>query len=79
MRYEARDILRPVAQRRHRDPDDVDPVQQVLSQSTGPHQLVDVAVGGHDDADVHGDRSHPTDPTQFTMIEHLEELRLHFR
>src|SRR5439155_18685242 len=31
------------------------------------------------DADVYRDRSHPTDPAQLAMIQHLEELRLHLR
>src|SRR3989441_5504831 len=79
VRRQTWDVLRPLAQRRQDDAEDVETVQEVLAEPTGAHQLVDIAVGGHDDADVYRDRSHPAHPAQLAVIEHLEELRLHLR
>src|SRR5207247_8086351 len=39
VRHETWDIFGSLAQRRQRDADDVDPVQQVLSEPTCPHQI----------------------------------------
>src|SRR5439155_11882947 len=79
VRNEARDILRPIAQRRHRDPDDVHPVQQVLAKATRLHEPIDIPVRRHDHADVDRDGPYTTHSPQLAVIQHLEELRLHLR
>ena len=79
MRDDAGDIVRAFTQRRHRDANDVDPVQEVLSQPPGSHEFVDIPVRGHDHTDIDRDRSNSAYPAQLTMIEHLQELRLHLR
>ena len=79
VRDDARDIVRTFTQRRHRDANDVDPVQEVLPQPTSSHELVDITVRGHDHADIDGDRSNSAHPAQLPVIEHFQELRLHLR
>ena len=44
------DVLRPLAQRRHRDRKHVQAVEQVLAEAAGLHVGDQVAVGGGDDA-----------------------------
>ena len=44
--------LWPVAQRRDRHVDDVEPVIEVLAEAAGGDLLGEAAVGGGDDADV---------------------------
>ena len=53
---QAQDVLGPLAQRRHADLDDVEPVEQILAEVAGLDVGLDVAVGGGDDADVGGAR-----------------------
>ena len=50
-------VLRPPAQRRHRNRKHVQAVEQVLAETPGLHVGDQVAVGGGDDADVDLDRS----------------------
>ena len=53
---EQRDVLAPIAQRRQRDRDDVEPVEQVLAELAVRDRLLQVAVGRGDDPDVDLDR-----------------------
>ena len=50
---ERRYVLRARAQRRHGQRDDVEPVVEVVAESTFLHELGELAVCRGDDADVH--------------------------
>ena len=69
----------PVAQRRHLEFDHVEAVIEVLAEPAGRHLLLQVAVGGDDDAHVHADRLLAADPLQFVLLEHAQQLGLHGR
>ena len=50
------DVLLALAQGRQADLDHVEPVEQVVAEGARPHQRLQVAVGGGDDAHVRLDR-----------------------
>ena len=49
---EQRDVLAPLAQRRQRDRDDVDAVEEILAERSRLDRLGEIAVRGGDDAHV---------------------------
>jgi hypothetical protein len=53
--HQIRDILGAIAQRRHGDREDVQPIEQVLAEAAVLHVGDAVAVGRRDDAHVHLD------------------------
>src|SRR6266567_3334798 len=48
-----RDVVHPLAQRRHVDRHDAQAVVQILAQRTRRHRVLGVAIGGRDEAHVH--------------------------
>ena len=73
-----RDVLAPLAQRRHLDLSDVDPVQQVLPEQALGHHVVQVAIGGRDDAHVHpGGCAVGTHRYHLAVLEKPQQHRLH--
>ena len=54
-----RQIVDPIAQRRHPDRDDVDPVVEVLAEPPFLHRLLEIDVGRDDQAEVGLDRLRP--------------------
>jgi hypothetical protein len=52
---EERDLLAPIAERRQRDGEDAEPVEEVLAEGAGADQLLEVAVGGGDEPDIDRD------------------------
>ncbi len=73
---EARHVLPPLAQRRQVDLDGVEPVEQVLAETTFGDLAVEVGVGGGHDAHVHPSSVRRTQAFELAGFEHPQELRL---
>ena len=74
---EQRDVLRPLAQRRQRDRDDVEPVVQVLPEPAVRDELPQVAVGRGDDAHVDLDRLRVRPSAlELALLQHAQQLGL---
>ena len=73
---EARDLLAPLAERRHRDHDDVDPVVEVFPKCAGRRQGPELAAGGGDEADVGLDGLAAPGPEEPAVLEGVDELAL---
>ena len=71
-----RDVVLPLAQRRQVDVDDVQPVVEVLAEAALVHHLLEVAVGGRDDARVDADRLHAAEPHELALLHHAQQLGL---
>src|SRR5262245_41144583 len=77
--HEERDVLGPLAQRRERDGQHVDPVVQVFAEGLVAHGLAGVAVGRGDDANVDLDLRLAPDPANHTVLEDAKILHLESR
>ena len=53
MPHQRVNVLGPLPERRHVEVDDAQPVQEVLAELAGGDEVVQVAIGGGDDANVH--------------------------
>ena len=73
---EARDIADALAQGRHRDLEDVDPVEQVLAELLVRDHVREVLVRRGDDPHVDLDGLGPADRCERTLLEHAQELHL---
>src|SRR5256885_349661 len=73
------DVLAALAQRRHGDRDDVEPIEEVLAEAPVPHHLGQVLIGGGDDANVHAHRAGAPEPLELTFLEDSQNLRLGHR
>ena len=71
-----RDLLPPLAQRRHPQADDVEAVEEVLAEAPFGDERLEVGVGGGDDADVDLDRLRLAEPVDLVRLEEAEELGL---
>lgn len=67
----------PSAQRRDRDFQHVEAVEQILPEALGGDELVEVDVGRRDDAHVHGGHPVVADAPDLVLLEHAQELALH--
>ena len=78
MRRQRLDVFGPLAKWRHVEMDDLQPVQQVLAELAGRHQVAQVAVGGRDhpnvDARLRLIRTHGLD---LAVLEKPQQERLH--
>ena len=74
--HEQRDVLAPIAQRRHGERKHVEPVEQIAAEAPLPHFLVQIAVGGGDDAHVDVDRPRAAEPLDLAVLQHAQQLRL---
>ena len=73
-----RDVFAALAQRRHVDVDDAQPVEQVLAELAGRDALGQVAVGRRDDAHVGDARGAVrADRLDFAGLEEAQQQRLH--
>ncbi|KKL11524.1 hypothetical protein LCGC14_2544960, partial [marine sediment metagenome] len=72
-------VLRPVAQRRHRQFHAVDAVVQVLAEVPALHLLGQVPVGGADDANVDADALGAPHPLKVLRLQNAQQLRLKLR
>jgi hypothetical protein len=73
---EERDVLAPLAQRRHVEGHHVEPVVEVLPELARAHGRPEVHVGRRQHADVDGDRPHAPEPLDLALLERAQELRL---
>src|SRR5436190_2183210 len=73
------DVLPAVAQRRHVDRDDVEPVIEVLPEPLLLDQLLERPVGRRNDADVDLDVLGAAHPAERPLLERAQELRLERR
>ena len=76
---EDRDLLGALPERRHHDLDHVQTVVEVLAEAAAGHRLLEVLVGGREDAhvDLHG--GPPPHPGELAVLEDVEELALQGR
>ena len=74
-----RDVLAPLAQRRHVDADHVQPVQQVLAELALAHALVEILVSRRDHAHVDAHRDLSADAIELALREHAQQPRLQLR
>ena len=73
---EVGDLLPSIAQRRDVDPDDAQPVGQVLAELTLGDPLLQVGVGGGEHADIHRLRPRLADGHDLALLEEAQQLRL---
>jgi hypothetical protein len=74
--HQERDIGPPLAERRHREGEDVEPVIEVLAERPGGDRGGQVAVRRGDHADVDADRLAAADALELALLEDAEELHL---
>ena len=74
-----RQILEPLAQRRHLHGKDVQPVEQVLAEAAGADRRVEVPMRGRDDAHVAVDRAIAADALEGALLQHPQQLHLHLQ
>ena len=73
------DVLGPVAQRRHADADDVDPVVEVLAELALLNRLRRVDICRGDQPHVHRLFLLPAEPADCSLLQHAQQLRLDAR
>ena len=73
---EAGDFVAAFAQRRDREADDVEAVEEVFAEAAGADGVFEVGVGGGDDADVDGQRAGFTERGDLAGFEEAEQLGL---
>ena len=66
----------PVAQRRHEDREDIEPVIEVLAEGPLRDRLLHVLVGRRDDADVDADGFGAAEPLELALLDDAEQLHL---
>ena len=71
-----RQILEPLAQRRQRDVDDREPVEQIEAELLARDHASQIAMGGRHDAGVDLHRPIRTDRLHGLRLEHAQELGL---
>jgi hypothetical protein len=71
------DIRFALPQRRHVDGKHVQPVIQVAAEGILLHGLLQVLVGGRDDAHVHLEGPVPADPLEFPLLQNAQQPHLH--
>jgi hypothetical protein len=71
-----RDVLRSLAEGRHLDHEDRDPVVQVLAERALGNGRLEVLVGRGDEPDVGPDRLRPAHLGELTRLNNAEELGL---
>ena len=71
-----RHVVDAVAQRRHPDRDDVDPVVEVLAEPPFLDRLLEVDVGRGDQAELGLDRLGAADPLDLALLDRAQQLGL---
>ena len=76
MAHQLGDVLAPLAQRRHADREDVQPVVEVLAEVALLDQVDQVAVGRRDQAEVDADRTVGADRIDLAVLQRAQQLHL---
>ena len=74
---EQEDVAGAGAQRRHRDRDDVDPVEQILAEPLLVDLGLEIAVGRGDHAGLERDLLVAADRADLALLQHAQQLDLH--
>ena len=67
---------RPLAQRRHADRHDAQPIEEILAEPAVGDELVEAAVGRGDDADGDADRLLAADALELAVLQDAKQLGL---
>ena len=70
------DVGLALAQRRHEDREHVQPVVEILAELAGGDRLLQILVGGGDQADVGADRLGAAQPLELALLQHAQQLDL---
>ena len=70
------DVLAAIAQGRHGDVHDVEPVQEIEPEPPGVHLAAQIAIGGGDNPDVDAPRHVLADAAQLAFLDDAQHLRL---
>src|SRR5207244_12813827 len=73
---EQADVVGPLPQRRHDDGEYVEPVEQVLAESSLRHSRGEVAVGRSEDAHIDGNRPVAADALEFPYLHDTQKRRM---
>src|SRR5260370_19159287 len=79
MLHKLRDISFPVAERRQRNRENIQPIVEVFAEFTVLDHLPQVSIGGGHDANVHLSGACTADCFELALLEHSEDLRLKFQ
>ena len=74
-----RQILEPLAQRRHLHGEHVQAVEQILAEASGADGGVEVAMRRRDDAHVAANRAIAADALEASLLQHPQQLHLHLQ
>jgi hypothetical protein len=74
---EEEDVVAAFPQGRQVHIEDAQPVEEVAAEPTGGHLSRQIAVRCGDQADIGLERRSPTQPLEFALLQHTEELDLH--
>ena len=75
--HQQRDVFPALAQRRHADRNDVQPVIKILAKNVFGNRLVEVAVGGGDHAHIDRDFTGAAHRPHGAFLQHTQQLDLH--
>ena len=78
-RAERQHVVAALAQRRHVQLDDLEPVVEVLAEGAARDAVGEVAVGGRDDAHVDPPVLVLADAPDLPLLQHAQQLDLHAR
>src|SRR4029453_17945049 len=78
-RREEQNVVAPLPQWGKANVEDVQTIVEVLAERPIRHGIVQMSIGGGDDADVDADRPRATQSQELTLLEHTQELRLRRR
>src|ERR1700730_13390224 len=76
---EEQNVVAPLAQRRNANVKDVEAVIEVVTELPKRTRILQIPVGGSDDAHVDSDRSRTSESQELTLLQHTQELRLRRR
>src|SRR5690606_36352437 len=71
-----RDVLEAVAQRWHRERDDIEAIEEVLAEGAVGDALLEVLVGGGDDADIDDAAFVGAERTDLALLDGAQKLGL---
>src|SRR5476651_2019225 len=73
------DVLEPVAERRNRYGDDVDPVVEITAEPAGAHCFLEIGIGGADEPCAARNDGLAAHATERALLDKAQKLRLNRR